>query len=87
MVAVEDAVHLKHASSLPEIDVGTHSIASTPLMNNNEAESLDIGQVGVIKVLVDKANGLGGKALGSLSRASIASNQGGRAPIEEACVS
>jgi hypothetical protein len=80
-VAVEDPVHLEHASSLAKENIRPDSVPSPPFMDYNQAKGLNVGQVRVIKVLVDETNGLGGKQLGSGCWATISADQGDRAPV------
>ena len=42
----DNPVHLDHTSSLAEIDVGTNSLPATPFVDDEEAESLNIGKAG-----------------------------------------
>ena len=75
MVAIKNPVHLHHASSLSQIDVGSHSIPRAPFVNDDEAQGLDIDKIRVVEVLVDQGNGLGSERLGGLSGASISADK------------
>lgn len=52
-MAVEDAVHLQHASCLAKVNIGPHGISGSPFVYDDEAKSLDVGQIGVVQVLID----------------------------------
>lgn len=80
MVGVEDAEHVQHAGSLAKKDVGADGISRAPFMNDQEAESLNISQAWVIKVVLDELVRLAGVAVRSIGWRSMATNQGGGAP-------
>ena len=63
-VGVDNPVHLCHTGSLAEVDVGTHGISAAPLVDDKQAEGLDIGKAGLVHGLHDEANGLASEVLG-----------------------
>jgi hypothetical protein len=75
MMAVENAVHLQHAGRLAEVDVSADGIASAPFVDDDEAEGLDVSEDGVVQILVDETNGLGGKGFGGSGGTAVASDQ------------
>jgi hypothetical protein len=55
-------------------------------VDDEKAERLDIGQIWMIQVLGDQADGFGGIRLGGGSGVSIPSDEAGRAPVRSALV-
>lgn len=86
LVNGNNTVHLGHAGSLTQIDVGSDGIAVTPFVDDQKAKSLNICQARVVEVLHDYIDRFDGKMLGGSRCASlspIATNQSGRAPTHE----
>ena len=79
-MAVEYPIHLHHAGSLAQVDVGANGIAGTPLVDDDEAQGLNIDEIGMVEVLVDERDGLSSKGLGSRRWTTVSADEALRAP-------
>lgn len=83
VMAIKDPIHLQQPSGLAEVDVGAHSISAAPFMDDDQAESLDVGEVGLVQIGVDQGDGLAREGVRRSGRsAAIATDEGRGAPTE-----
>lgn len=84
MMTIKDPIHLQEPGGLAEVDVGANSISAAPFVNDDQAESLDVGEVGLVQIGVDQGDGLARKGVCRSGRsAAIATDEGRRAPVED----
>lgn len=83
VMTIKDPIHLQEPGGLAEVDVGANSVSAAPFVNDDQAESLDVGEVGLVQIGVDQGDGLARKSVRRSGRsAAIATDEGRGAPTE-----